>query len=293
MKRLLEIVTEIDSPVVCAAQDHQRERLREEYMHTLLDFRGMSTQDRARALDLAPVPDGVLLRGISDYYGIGRAFPRAPIVVDHCTNAHISQAAKGSYLLAKMTVLCYSPKAAALVRDAGARRVIRLPGPYLRDLREEVPRQKTIRVGFMPGPYTVAALKDALRVAKEKSWAVFEFFTCEHRLIGVQQVEDVFELANICDVLVQPLETEDLGGPNDAAILCAAYGCSLASVATDSLEPMGFFAGSYALVQKYSRGGYGGALALFLEHRERYETGVRELQYDADRFFDVLRSSLG
>ena len=290
--RLLEITTEIQSPVLREAHALQRERLQEDYDHEQVDFVGKKSIDRARALDMARRPDAILLRGVSGFYEAHTAFPGTPLVIDHCTDDQLSEAARGQHAFSRARFLCYSEAGAANLRRAGGRRMTMLRGPWLTDLRESRPVEKTLRVGFVPGPWARQALLDTLREAREKRWNHLEFFSLD-RLIGVSQVDSPEELASVSDVLVYSLETEDRGAPNDGAILAATYGCGLISVQTDSLDASGLQKDvHYALAPKYTRGGYARGIESYLMLRSSLDAGISALRYDAGEFHTSLGSAL-
>lgn len=289
--RLLEItVDEVLSPAVLDAHELQREQLAREFDYSRLDLAGRSQQDRARAVDMARVPDMVLLRGVSDFYPVGRAFPQAKFIVDHCSHVDLGQAPPGQHVLMRANVLCYSEAARDKLRAAGARKVTVLPGPWLRDLREEKPKERTVRVGFVPTPWARAAALDTLREGRERRWTQFEYYTTE-KIIGTSRVLDAVEMAVVCDVLVHAQESEDLGAPHDGAILAAAYGCGLVSTALSALEAAGLQKDvHFALAPKYTRGGYAKGLQDYLENRDTLDRGVASLTPDPDVFIRALRS---
>ena len=267
--RLLEVtVDEVLSEPVRDAHELQRRALVREFDYTHLDLGGKPQLDRARALDMARVPDAVLLRGVTDFYAIGRAFPQAQLVVDHCSHVDLGQAPKGQHVLMRADLLCYSEVARSKLQAAGGRKITVLPGPWVADLREEKPRERTVRVGFIPTPWARAALLDTLREVRERRWSV-------------------------CDVLVHAQESEDLGAPHEGAVLAAAYGCGLVSTALSALAASGFQKDThYALAPKYTRGAYAKGLQDYLENRDTLDRGVADLVYDPDAFIVALMRSL-
>lgn len=290
--RLLEITTEVPSALVCEAHELQRERLAQDYDLVHLDLRGKSQLDRSRAVDMAKVPDVVLLRGISDFYAVGRAFPRAKLIVDHCTHEDLGLAPRGQHILSRATVFCYSAEAQTRLRAAGARKTSVLPGPWLRDLREPRKTSGGIYVGFVPTPWAKQALLDTLRDDRERRRDALTYYSAD-RVLGAVYEPDATAMAVVCDVLVYAQESEDLGAPHEGAMLAAAYGCGLVSVALSSLDAAGFEKDAhYALALKYVRGGYARGLEAYTADRDTLDRGVLRLKYDPDAFHVALRRAL-
>lgn len=288
--RLLEItVADTASQVVLEAHANQRAALAREFDYYDLDLAGRSQLDCARAVDSVKTPDVVLLRGISSFYPIGRAFPQARLIVDHCTPTDLGQNPKGQHVLMRASVMCYSEAARDKLRAAGARKISVIPGPWLRDLRERRPRGRAIRVGFVPTPWARAALLDTMREGRELGWGHFEYYSVD-KIIGATRVIDAVEMASVCDVLVHAQESEDLGAPHDGAILSAAYGCGLVTVGLSALEASGLKKDvHFALAPKYTRGGYAKGLQTYAENRDVLDRGIESLVPDADAFIHTLR----
>jgi len=273
--RLLEILTEEPSEVVSLAQDGQRDRLMAEAStYQQLDFRGVSARDRARMLEgVTRTPSHILLRGFRPFYSTARTFPRARLVVDFCGRVDVPEDLPGRFFLGRARALCYSEKAEEILKARGISDVTCTPGPLLPDLREGPVEDSRLVVGVISGEDSVQALRDLLAVREKQEWRDVDI-VAPHQFRGVDRVDSDMDVVECADVLIGALEREDLGEPCDAAILAAAYGRGLVAVTTSAAEKLGYTGNRYARVAKYTKGGYGAGVRLYMEHRATMAQGA-------------------
>jgi len=236
----------------------------------------MSRLDIVSALDAVRTPKVVLLRGLKEFYTVSSRFTTSRIIVDCCGRVDLPESMQGRFFLGKAEVICYSDIMEARLRGLGAVKIHNLAGPLIGDVREEHRAVGPVKIGFVPGDWSRAALRDALAVANQRCWLGkdVQFYSLD-KFVGVTQVSSLEELVESSEVLVGSIDAQDLGEPSDAGLLAVAFGKGLISPSTSSIDRLGYTGNSYARVAKYTAGAYGAAIGIYLEHREVMLKGTR------------------
>ena len=221
-------------------------------------------------------PDLILVRGFEQLQGLFRTdiHKTAPIILDHCTPAHVDSNHPLMAQLHRLTrVLCYSEQVESSYRKAGYGRVKTIGGPYLPLGCREAVREGPLRVAVLNTCSSAGQV--LIRVAAlnlEKGWGAIIYSPL--KAIGVQQVASNFEAAELSQLVIAPYEETDLGQPHEGAILALGIGRALATSRTLAMDNMPYPSGSYILCPRYAIGAYAAAIPTFSGNQDKFSGWV-------------------
>jgi hypothetical protein len=274
MKKLLEITYD-GGPILDVVFAAQRVLLEKElgrgFMH--LSLSGIGRAGRAKILQKASKQrwDAVLIRGIRGMKEASPFFTRTPFFVDHVGGYDFGVRNEFSQFASKLRrVFCYSPQADSELRSAGIGGVSTLAGPFLPSLPTPRPMVEVPVMGLLDtGHGARAVLGGIKRVRDAQGWG-FEIVTTV-RDADSRQVDNAFEVAEQCDLLVCPMEFKDQGTPHEGAILALSIGRALATSHTSAILTMPYPSATYLPVERYGLGSFNSVWEVYRRGRTRLD----------------------
>ena len=246
--------------VLDIAWSGQRQYLRDQGVTVLAhNVSGMPSHATKDLLKVMPDPDAWLLRDLEFLkYDLS-----GTVYLDLSTPCALGPTSPWRTKLQKVRrVFGYSALMENSVRDAGMGRVTTLPGPYIEPFDSPLPERMTVAV-LKTSADAQRVLFELLqfRASKNFDWDVVSPIQAR----GSTLVGSNLDAADAATLILAPTDNGgDLGTPHLGAILALASKKALATSRNDAVSTMGFPAGTFINVTKYSARSYVGAIELFL-----------------------------
>lgn len=284
---LLEIVYD-GGPVLDVVFAAQRARLAEEIgekRFQSLDLQRKPTKARAKLLQAAARKKwkAILVRGVRGLDEALPFFPNTAFFLDHVAGFDFGPRHSLSRYAHRLSrAFTYSAMADTQLRDAGFGKITTMAGPFLPDLELPAPTGGPPILGLLDiGHGARLALARIKKVRRDQGWDFRIVTTLKDS--QAEQVENAFEVAEQCNLLVCPMESKDYGEPHQAAILALSVGRALCTSQTAAMLTMPYVRERYVHVQKYSLGGFGTCWEVYRRSRARFDEWPAKAQKDDTR----------
>ena len=293
--KFLEITYD-GGPVLDVVFEAQRSALAEAigrgYQH--LEMQKLSTAQRAKLLREAAKYrwDMLFIRGVRGLEEALQFFPNTPFLLDHVAGYDFGpKYSLNKYAFKLVRAFCYSAMADTDLRHAGFGKVTTMAGPFLPKLTAEAPSGGPPVLGLLDiGHGARQALARIKKVRKDQGWDFEIVTTLKDR--GARQVDNVFDVAEECNLLVCPVESKDYGVPAEAAILALSVGRALSTSQTSAMLSMPYTRGQYVHVEKYSLGGFGTCWEVYRRRRAVLDDWPDKARADDSRVVREILSRL-